>query len=321
MHTDEGMLRDVARLIVWFPFRWIIQALPVSAGFFTFKVLGNIHYFLSPKKKEYLLKNLELAFSLHNFGKNTVRRYLENHYIDRLHIFLYPKLKKTNIDKFIRFKGLEHLDQALLAGKGCILVHGHFGPAQLPLFALGLKGYNIHQLGLPSDEGLSLIGKQVAFKIRQVYEGMIPAKIISADSFLRPLFKHLEANGILMMTGDGTGGDKFVGKFIPVKFLGQDLVFPTGYAALSLKTGAPVLPLFTFRKRFNRFEAVIGKPFRIENDFDSQNRMMQIIVQFVQLFEEYVQKYPCHWHFWDKFEKLRISETAHPRIEAQEQKK
>ena len=317
MHTDEGILRDIARLIVWFPFRWVIQAVPVSVGFFTFKVLGNIHYFLSPKKKEYILKNLSLALSRHNFGKDTVRRYMENHYVDRLHIFLYPKFNKTNIDKFITFKGLEYLDQTLLNGKGCILVHGHFGPAQLPLFALGLKGYNINQLGLPSDEGLSLVGEKVAFKIRQVYEAMIPAKIISADSFLRPLFKHLEANGILMMTGDGRGGDRFVGKFLPAKFFNQEVLFPTGYAALSLKTGTPILPLFTFRKRFNRFEAVIGKPFQIENTFDNRNRAMQIITQFVKLFEEYVQKYPCHWHFWDKFEKLRISETIQPRIETE----
>lgn len=320
MHTQEGILRDIARLIIWFPFRWIIERIPVSLGFFIFKILGDIHYFLSKKKKEYLSHNLHRVLSQPYFERNTIRRYMENHYLDRLHIFLYPKFNKTNIDKFITLKGLEHLDEALLAGNGCILVHGHFGPAQLPLFALGLKGYNINQLGLPSDEGLSLIGKKVAFKIRQVYEGLIPAKIISADSFLRPLFMHLAANGILMMTGDGTGGDTFVGKFIPVKFLGQDLLFPTGYAALSLKTGSPVLPLFTFRKRFNRFEAVIGKPFRIENNFDSQNRIMQIINQFVQLFEECVRTYPCHWHFWDKFEKLRISETAYPQIETLEHK-
>ena len=308
MHTEEGIIRDVARLIVWFPFRWIIQAVPVSLGFFTFKVLGDIHYFLSRKKKELILKNLSHAFTQHNFGKDMLRRYMENHYIDRLHIFLYPKFNKTNIDRFVSFKGLKHLNQVLLNGKGCILVHGHFGPAQLPLFALGLKGYNINQLGLPSDEGLSLVGKKVAFKIRQVYEGMIPARIVSAESFLRPLFKHLETNGILMMTGDGTGGDKFVGKFLPVKFFNQEVLFPTGYAALSLKTGAPILPLFTIRKRFNRFEAIIGKPFQIENTFDNQNSMIQIIKQFVKLFEEHVQKYPCHWHFWDKFEKLIISE-------------
>lgn len=308
MHTEEGIIRDVARLIVWFPFRWIIQAVPVSLGFFTFKVLGDIHYFLSRKKKGLILKNLSHAFTQHNFGKDMLRRYMENHYIDRLHIFLYPKFNKTNIDRFVSFKGLEHLNQVLLNGKGCILVHGHFGPAQLPLFALGLKGYNINQLGLPSDEGLSLVGKKVAFKIRQVYEGMIPARIVSAESFLRPLFKQLETNGILMMTGDGTGGDKFVGKFMPVKFFNQEVLFPTGYAALSLKTGAPILPLFTIRKRFNRFEAIIGKPFQIENTFDNQNSMIQIIKQFVKLFEEHVQKYPCHWHFWDKFEKLIISE-------------
>ena len=51
MHTEESIIRDVARLIVWFPFRWIIQAVPVSLGFFTFKVLGDIHYFLSRKRR------------------------------------------------------------------------------------------------------------------------------------------------------------------------------------------------------------------------------------------------------------------------------
>jgi lauroyl/myristoyl acyltransferase len=91
--------------------------------------------------------------------------------------------------------------------------------------------------------------------------------------------------------------------------------FPTGYATLSRKTGSPILPLFTIRKRFDKFEAIVGKPIKVE--CNNQDSMIQIINQFVKLFEEYVQKYPCHWHFWDKFEKLTISGTVHPHIEIQ----
>ena len=110
--------------------------------------------------------------------KGIIIKYYENHYVDRLQIFLFPRFNNDNIDQYHTFEGLENLDHALIKKQGCILIHAHIGPTQLPLCALGVKGYPVMQIGLPSDEGLTWIGRHVAFKLRQKYEAQIKASII-----------------------------------------------------------------------------------------------------------------------------------------------
>ena len=180
MIVRESAARDVLRLFVWFPLRWTIAVLPIRWGFAIFRFMGDVKYLLSRRTENSIFKNLRSAFG------DTVpdvelarmlRKYYRNHYVNQMMIFLLPRLDNGNVEKFHTFEGLDKLEKALENGKGCILIHPHFGPAQMPLCALGILGYPMMQLGLPTDENLSFIGKNVAFRLRMIYEGRIPAKM------------------------------------------------------------------------------------------------------------------------------------------------
>ncbi len=299
MIVRESLARDLARLIIWYPVRLLIGLLPVRTSFALFRIFGFLNFRIMKNKA--LRTNIQRGLPNISAAEldNVVKTYLQNHYIDRLHIFTYPKLRiSRNLQKICSIEGTEHLDAALQNGKGAIVVLGHYGPIQLPLFHLGKAGYPIVQVGLPTDEGLSLIGRKVAFRLRLVYEAMIPARILPANNFLRPLFRHLGNNGVVMMNIDPAGGGKWIGRMTRHPFMGYNIPFPVGPELLATKTKASVLPLSIHRVYSNRYVFRLHPPDTLLSEQTSES----ITSQLVKWYEQQVLKDPGLWHFWDEFE-------------------
>lgn len=305
MIVRESLLRDILRLIIWFPFRWLIYLLPISISLFIYRKMGDIHYHFNKKKRDSIGANIKKTFK---DSKNEselseiIRKNMQTHYIDRLIIFLFPKLNKDNIDKFVSIEGLDYLEAALAKKKGCILVHAHFGPAQLSLCALGHKGYKMNQLGYRTTEGISYIGREVQAKTRlKVEENKIPARMLYVNKFMRPLFTALNNNEVLMTAGDAGGASRFIGKYITAKFFGNDMHFPTGWVSLAYKTGASVLPLSLHQNGRSKYKVVIHPPIHLETQSNDTDSILENVEKFVKILEEDVRTYPHQWHFWDEF--------------------
>lgn len=252
MLVNESIPRDLLRLVVWYPLRWLILILPVKLGIALLQIMGDMHYRLPVNKKRVVERNLDILKKNSpkhgNWNTQSVREYFRNHYIDHLLILIFPRLDIKKVKSFIDIEGLINIDEALNLGRGVILVHGHFGPVHLPLVALAKLGYRIKQIGLPSDEGLSWIGKNVAFRLRMNYESMMPAEIIRADSFIRGAIRWLNENRIIMVTGDGSGTEKQFGKHEVFTLFGQPMMFPLGPAIMSEKQGRQLFPYLLHRE-------------------------------------------------------------------------
>ena len=303
MVTQESIYRDILRLFVWFPLRWVIENSPVNAGISALKKMGYLHFLLSRGKHGNIEENLcRFKQCTGNAEMEIIREYFENHYVDRLMIFIFPKFGRKETEKYIEFEGLDNLDEALKRGRGVVLIHGHFGPVHLPLVALSRLGYPLKQIGLPSDEGLSWTGKKVAFRLRQKYECMIPAEILNAESFLRPAFKWLHENGIIMITGDGSGTDKHVGKHGVFDFLGHPVSIPLGPALLALKTGASLNPLFIEPGTKKMYKVVIGNSINQDGNRDAA----ALTREFLKQYEQRIKKFPGFMHFLDRFDESRL---------------
>jgi KDO2-lipid IV(A) lauroyltransferase len=305
METHESHFRDAARLFVWYPFRWFVSSLPAVTAIRIFPMFGNIHYWLHKVQRNAVIKNLQLAIGKDlspSVVSSYARRYFATHYVSQLIVFLFPKLNLGNIGSVHRFDGIERLERELQNESGCILLHAHFGPVHLPLLHLGILGYSVRQLGyLRRPEGLSRVGEKVSYRLRQKYESFIPAEIIQANQFLRNAVNHLKDNGVLMVTGDGTGRGEFVGKFEPVSFLGKKMLFPIGPAKLARMTNSSTIPMFTVKQTNHvQYTTVIEEAIR-SPQINSASDEMDITMEFVRIFESYVRKYPYLWHFWDEF--------------------
>jgi len=292
------------RLFVWYPLRWMIVIMPIGLGMRLFNIMGDLHCALSWDKKRMLLGNLALLqealpSSERASGIDCVRNYFRNHYVDHLLILVFPKFSLRETERYVEIDGLEHLDEALRRGKGVVLVHGHFGPVHLPLVVLARLGYRMKQIGLPSDEGLSWIGRNVAFRLRLRYEAKIPAEIIMADGFLRSAFRWIQDNGVIMITGDGSGTEKRVGRHEIFSFFGQKVAFPLGPAILAEKTGAAILPLFIVPGGRKQYRIVIERP--LTSSGKGEESIKTVTGQFIERMEYYVSRFPGWMHFLDRF--------------------
>ena len=303
MRTNESFLRDILRIIVWYPIRWIILSIPIYGGIKLIGFMGDIDYAISINKRKRLNENLLIIMDYINCYsesmKKHIKEYFRNHYIDRLMIFLFPRFKKRNFTRFVEIKGLEYVDKALQSGKGVILVHGHFGPVHLPLVVLTRLGYQINQIGMPSDEGLSLVGRVVSFKIRMKYEAKLPAEIVRANGFLRVVFKWLKDNRVIMITGDGSGRKKKFGRHEIFKFFGHSVMFPLGPAILARKTGAKLLYVFVIPGEKKLYKIIIEKGPTTTKEYDED--IENATKHFIKRLESYVSKYPGFMHFLDIF--------------------
>lgn len=299
MVVKESPLRDILRLMVWYPLRWFVEAVPVAFGIKTLGAMGDLHCSFSKGKKALLKGNLKRVdpSMTDEKAEDAVREYFRNHYIDRLLIFIFPKFGKKEIERLVKIEGIENLNAALKKGRGAVLVHGHFGPVHLPLVSLARLGYGMKQIGLPSDEGLSWIGRNVAFRLRLKYESMMPAEVIMADGFLRGAFKWLGTNGVIMITGDGSGTERKVGRYSPFRLCGQPVEFPLGPALLAEKTGAELIPMFiTPGEGSFLYRVVIERPIeKREGDGEAMT------TEFISRYEKYIREYPGYMHFLDKF--------------------
>lgn len=302
MKVQESILRDMLRMMIWYPIRWMASILPVSMSFRGFRWFGFIHAKLSARKTGMLKMNMQRAFP-GTQSKNLQRQvllYLQTHYTDRLHIFTYPKLlKNEEIFKDVAIiNGLDHLDGTLKKNNRAIIVLGHFGVLQLPLFRLGQLGYKIIQIGMPTAGNISWVGRYVSFRLRLQYEAMIPARIMPANRFLRPVFEHLKTGGIVMMNIDPAGGGLLIGRMIHRKFLGQKIPIPLGSIELSEKTQTPILPLSVECEPSGRWIYTIHPPLNNGNPADPEKTLEELIPWY----EQQITRQPGLWHFWDEFE-------------------
>ncbi len=196
MKVNESIARDILRLFIWFPFRWITSSVPVRQAFYLFKILGDIHFYAGRGKKKSLSEKLTRILGANGRSvRQTVKKSFENHYLDRLHISLYPRFtQKKDIEKYVVFENREIFEAEVKKNKGVLVVQPHFGPVQITLLSLALLDYKPLQIGYPTDKGLSRIGRSVAYKYRLKYEAMLPAPIIKADGYLGQIYKYQDAN-------------------------------------------------------------------------------------------------------------------------------
>ncbi len=302
MVVRESSLRDLLRLFMWYPLRWLLLAIPPQYGYLLLKCMGSFHAFVSRRKRQMLHTNLR-RMDLDTATIDTeheVTRYLQVHYINQLCILLFPSITRESLNYFMEFEGLEKLESALSSSRGVVLAHAHFGPVHLPLFALGILGYPIIQLGNPSHEGLSWIGRHVAFRIRSHYEAMIPADIVPVGSDYRRLFRHLKSNKIVMIAADGSGDVHEHGPHFDFPFLGNVMRFPLGAASLATRTNAVLLPVFLSPGTNALWKCTVEAPINYDAATEGLSSK-ELSIQFIRRYERYAKQWPGCMHFLDRY--------------------
>lgn len=293
--------KDILRWLYWYPFRFIIQALPIRVVYLIGNIEGTILYHFSKKRYKSLKSALSSVIKKEDLAtkneRGIIRDALKLFCQNELEMFLYAKLNTSLIKNMVVCEGLSYINESLKQGKGVMLLFAHFGANQMIMPAIGYRGYKMYQMSAPPtvwtekmhNKKFSYMGKR-ALDIRWEQELSLPVTHINIFGSLKEAFVCLKRNEILGIAIDGGGGKSRVA----VNFLGGKALFSTGAIEIAMRTGCVVLPIFMIKGRDGRHIMIIEPPLEIIKE-RQEGAVEKNITAFVKKLEEYVLTYPSHY--------------------------
>ncbi|MGQ9647186.1 MAG: lysophospholipid acyltransferase family protein [Thermodesulfobacteriota bacterium] len=278
-------------------FRWI----PLKAVVFFSKVLGFLTFYLHKKYRERILGNLFFAFGNEKDMKE-IRRLAKEvfcHFCLTPLETLFLVANGFPLERYIskvKIEGKENLEAALARGRGVIALGAHLGSFTLVGSRLAVEGYPFNLI--VNVGSYPKIWRRLAEYQKVVGQQTIPVKPASAS--IKKSLNCLHRNEILYIVADERqrrGG-------LPAPFFGQIAYTPPGAAIFSLKTGAPILPVFVLRDNDVNRTLVIGSPLQFERSEDEKKDIERLTAQFTKVIEETVRQYPDQWAWLNKRWKL-----------------
>jgi KDO2-lipid IV(A) lauroyltransferase len=193
-----------------------------------------------------------------------------------------PLVDRAYLETHIEIEGREYLDEALVRGRGAVLVTGHFGSWEVTGCALARLGYPIG----------FLVGVQRNRLIQKMMNDIRRACGIDVNEprGLLSAVRSLKANRFVAMLSDQDAGRK--GVF--VEFLGESASTPQGPAGLALLAGSPIIPGFTIATGRGRHRIVIERPI-YPPEKPGANAVRDLTQAYTRVIETYVRRYPASW--------------------------
>lgn len=207
---------------------------------------------------------------------------------------------------WIVVEGRERLDEALRAGKGCVLWVAHFVFAtNVAKVGLADLGYRVSHLSRP-DHGFSStkFGLRVLNPVRTAFEdGYLADRIVfdraaPAPALLRAR-KAVARNGIVSFTAGAWEGATVV----EAGFLGARAALAMGPVWLARASGAVLLPVFATRaKAPDAFLVEIGEAIDVGGATSEDEAMVEATRAFLAQHEPRIRAHPGQWRGWSSLQ-------------------
>lgn len=218
---------------------FVVAALPDRVRDFFGDAIGVLWFDVLRIRREVALENLRIAFPewSEDDRVRVARRSLLHMGRNIIDFTLFPFFDEKALARRFQFRGLENVDAALARGKGVLLLGLHLGNGDFSIAALSKAGYKVN-----------LISK--LFKTRWLNDlwfgmrGKHGTRFIAPEKSTFDIFKALKRNEIVIFVLD-----QFMGPPVGVRtrFFGKMTGTALGLALIENRTGAPVLPTYTFR--------------------------------------------------------------------------
>jgi len=205
---------------------------------------GNAAHDLTADKRAVVRQNLAHVHGLpadHPRVRRAARRAFRNYARYLVDVMRLEDLDSEEVAKLVDIDNLELLDEARAGERGVLFCTVHVGGMDLIAPALYQHGHEMHVVADDTTYG------RLYEHLREI-RARHGLRLIGWRS-LRPMFKALKEGSNLVLFCDGGYRDGDV----PVELLGEATTFPAGPAALSARSGAPMLPVACLRLPNDRF--------------------------------------------------------------------
>jgi len=281
----------LVQLLLYFLLRSIVMVLSMfasSAAPSIARVLGGLIRTIDRKHVRIAVKNLEKSGDVcpPDRIRDFIVRVYEHIALGFVEMLMTPRMiERRELMTHVTLKNFELLAGYQKGGKGVILTIGHQGNWEMCGLVVLLAGYKLNVLARPIDN--PWIDRYL-----NRFRTMTGQRVISRDRALGEMIRVLQNNGLLVIQMDQDARQSGV----YVNFFGRPASTHRSPAVLSLKYGAPIVPVNVYREGAHH-TVIATEPIYPDAFRDDPDPTKALTQAFSERFEEFVRQHPEQW-FW-----------------------
>jgi KDO2-lipid IV(A) lauroyltransferase len=248
-------------------------------------LLGRVFYALDRPHRRLALRNLEAAFPGRTAAERAaIARDMFAHFGRLLMVLLkFSTMTPEQMLAHVEFDGEERVAAAHALNRGVLLFTGHFGFWEINALVHALRLKPMSVMARPLDNPL-------LHNLLERVRGRTGNSVIYRKGALRRVLRALAANQAVALLID----QHIHTDAVLVDFFNRPAATTTALAALALRTGAPVIPVFALPLPGGRFRMVYEHAVEPPPAGDP-DAIRQFTQRCTDVLEMYVRRYPGLW--------------------------
>jgi Kdo2-lipid IVA lauroyltransferase/acyltransferase len=265
--------------------RAILRLMPMTAVRGCGGAFGAIVSVVDRFHRRIALKNLARAFPSRSAGERAlVCRGMFMHFGRLLlELIQFSSLTREQMLACVEVEGQEHVRQAYQQGKGVLYFTGHFGYWEIQAIAFALHAEPISVVARPLDNPyLHAMLEQIRTCTGNT--------VIYRQGGLRRVMRDLQSNrGVAMLIDQHLHSDA-----VSIEFFNRPAATTSALAALALRTGAAVIPVFALPLPGGRYRLIYDCPVPLPHD-KGPDAIRELTQRCTDVLEMYVRRDPHLW--------------------------
>jgi KDO2-lipid IV(A) lauroyltransferase len=283
-----------------------VRRLPTTSLSSYGEKLGFLSFYLLRRWRRVALSNLNLVLGKEKSKveiHSICRELFKNIGRDMMEACRLNDLEDSYFKNLVRFEGKQYLDNALKEGKGVIALSAHLGNFPLMSARLVNEGYPLSVV-IRDPDNPKVAKDTISFRDTLGIETIPDEPRLTCVS---KCFKALKENRILLLQIDQNAPVTEAW----VDFFGYLVPTFKGPVLFSMRTGAPILPMFMRRHSNHLHQITIHPPFTLNITGNAEQDITSNTARLIKLTEAAIREYPEQWLWiYRRFKRARDVKTG-----------
>jgi phosphatidylinositol dimannoside acyltransferase len=277
---------------------WLGRTLPERGGRRLFSAAGRLAFRALPGVRATVAANQAQVLGrpaddpiVVSATRQAFERYAR-YWFDTFHVMRLPD---DEVQRRFRASGVEHVDEALAAGTGVVLVMPHMGNWDVGGRWIATRGDGVRLVSVAER-----LEPERLFELFLRHREELGMDIIGLDDHGvgQQLATALAGNRMVCLVADRD----LSGKGVEVEMFGRARRVPAGPALLALSSGAPLLVVGIYEEGGD-WRCVFGRPLEVERTGNRREDVRALTRAMAKGFEAAIAASPTDWHMfqpgWD----------------------
>lgn len=268
-------------------FRFVVLHLSLKSAQQLGLKLANIFFIILTRRKQIAVDNLRKAFPEKTDADILLvaKKAFQNFGITIAELLWFPRLTPEVLDNLVRYKNLELMLDRCNAGKGVIMLTGHFGNWELIALATGFISK------IPMTVIIKTQTNLLVDKIINEHRTLFGNKVVPMEFAVREILGSLNKGGVVGIIADQSAPKES----IFVNFFGRQVATFQGPAVFGLRSGAAMQMGIIIRKPDFTYEVIIEEIPTADITEYNETNVHELTQRHTAVLEKYIRLYPEQW--------------------------